>query len=153
MVITVGDLEAATTLETAQLLRFWPWDIDAAPEGHTFAADYQHPAILEVARGRVVADAPGDLNQDGFNESEGCYELALGRGLLRFKFEPGSFLRHRPIFRVHGTAGRDGWVYADGRIIDRQGRDLADELLFALPHAVSVPLTIEVNTRPGSAPP
>lgn len=151
--VTVGDLEPVDTIETAHLLRFWPPDIDAALEGHTFAADYQHPATVEALRGRVVDDAPGDLNRDGFNESEGCYELALADGLLRFKLKPGLFLRHRPIFRVRGTAGKDCWVYADGRIINRQGRDQTGNLLFTLPRVISVPLTIEVNTRSGTTPP
>ena len=150
--VTVGDLEPAEVVETAHLLRFWPWDIDAAPEGHTFAADYQHPATISLAHGRLVGDAPGDLDRDGFNESEGCYELALAEGLLRFEFQPAPFLRHRSIFRVHGTAGRDCWVYAEGRIIARQGRDVAGNLLFMLPRPVSVSLTVEVNTRSGTAP-
>jgi len=153
LAVTVGDLEPADSVETVHLLRFWPWDIDAAPEGHTFAVDYQHPATLAVARGRLVDDALGDLDRDGFNESEGCYELALADGLLRFEFRPGSFLRHQPVFRVHGAAGRECWIYAEGRIIDRQGRDLSGNLLFRLPRPVSVPLTIEVNTRSGATPP
>lgn len=150
--VTIGDLEPAASIETAHLLRFWPWDIDAAPEGHSFAADYQHPAIPAVVRGRLVVDAPGDLDRDGFNESEGCYELGLAGGLLRFRFEPGALLRHEPVFRVGGTAGRDCWVYADGRIIECQGRDAAGQLLFALPRVVSTPLTIEVNTRSVAGP-
>jgi hypothetical protein len=131
---------------TAHLLRLWPWDIDAAPEADSFAADYQHPATLAVARGRVVTDTRGDLNRDGFNESEGCYELALAEGLLRFELQPGPFLRHGVIFRIRGTAGRRCWIYADGQIIARQGRDERGELLFGLPRPTGMPLGIEVNT-------
>jgi hypothetical protein len=146
--VTVGDLAAGEAVVTAHLLRFWPPDIDAAPEAHSLSADYQHPAALDVLRGRVVRDAPGDLDRDGFNESEGCYELALDPdGLLRFRLEPGAVLRHDPIFRVHGSAGRQCWVYADGRIISRQGRDGSGELMFGLSRPVSGSLAIEVNTR------
>ena len=149
----MGDLEASDSVITSHLLRFWPWDIDAAPEAHSLSADYQHPATLAVARGSAVTDAFGDLDRDGFNESEGCYELALGDGLLRFTLQPGAFLRHQPTFRVHGTAGRQCWVYADGRIINRQGRDQRGELMFRLSRAISAPLTIELNTRKDGAMP
>ncbi|MFQ5806368.1 MAG: hypothetical protein ACE5I3_07955 [Phycisphaerae bacterium] len=151
--VTVGDVETTDTVEAAHLLRFWPPDIDGAPEAQSFSADYQQPARLTVSPGRAVTDAPGDLNHDGFNESEGCYELEPKAGLLRFRFSPGPYLRHRPIFRVHGTATRDCWVYAPGRIVRHRGRDRHGNLLFTLPRAVSRPLTIEVNTRSRSTPP
>jgi hypothetical protein len=150
--VTVGDVEPMDTVDTAHLLRFWPRDMDGVPEGDSFAADYQQPATVAPLQGHVITDAPGDLNHDGFNESEGLYELAPKEGLLRFKLLPGSSLRHNPIFRVHGTARADCWVYADGRIIRRQGRDQSGNLLFTLSGVVTTPLTIEVNTRSGPAP-
>jgi hypothetical protein len=150
--VTVGELEPADIIDAAHLLRFWPRDLDAAPEGQSFASDYQHPATVQVARGRQLTDVPGDLNHDGFNESEGSYELAVEDGLLRFRLLPGAALRHQPIFRVHGTASRDCWVYADGLILRGDGRDETGNLLFTLPGAVGTPLTIEVNTQPRSAP-
>jgi hypothetical protein len=100
----------------------------------------------------VVKDAPGDLDCDGYNESEGCYELMPDSGVLRFQFLPGSLLRHHLVFRIRATAGKTCWVYADGRIIDRQGRDQHGNLLFALSRAASTPVAIEVNTRSNSAP-
>jgi hypothetical protein len=151
--VTVGDVEAADTVAAAHLLRFWPRDLDGFAEAVSFAADYQQPASLLASHGRVVDQAPGDLDHDGFNESEGCYELAPKAGLLRFKFLPGAGLRHQPIFRVHETAEAECWVYAGGRIIREQGRDAAGNLLFGLPSAVGQPLTIEVNTRSSRAAP
>jgi hypothetical protein len=150
--MTVGDIDPADSVETAHLLRFWPRDIDGAPEAHSFAADYQHPATLSVMRGRVFTEAAGDLDRDGFNESEGCYELSPQDGLLRFDFEPGTSLRHGPIFRVRQTNAADCWVYVDGRIISSRGRDADGNVLFKLPGAVGTRLAIEVNTRSRSAP-
>lgn len=151
--VTVGDVEPAGTLETAHLLRFWPHDIDGSPEARSFAADYQRPATLTVSRGRVVADTPGDLDGDGFNESEGCHELAPVDGVLRFKLLAGGLLRHHAIFRVHATDSAECWVYADGRIIGHQERDNAGNLLFALPGAVNRVVTLEVNCRSAGAAP
>jgi hypothetical protein len=145
--ITVGDVEAAETVDTAHLLRFWPGDIDGVPEGGSFAADYQQPAELVLARGGLATDIAGDLDRDGYNESDGCYELEPIDGLLRFRFLPAGLLRHRPIFRAHDTVGKECWVYADGRIIGQPDRDLSGNLLFALPHAVTAPVAIELNTH------
>ena len=147
VVVIAGHVEPAETVDMAHLLRLWPRDLDAAPEAESFAADYQNPATLSVTRGRLVTDAPGDLDQDGFNEAEGTYELAADSGVLRFKFIPGATLRHEPLFRVRGAPGAACWVYAEGRIITAQGRDREGNVLFALPRPVSRPLTIEVNLR------
>ena len=146
-----GDIAADETVETAHLLRFWPHDIDGAPEARTFAADYQHPAALAVSTGGLVTDAPGDLNHDGYNECEGCYELAADAGVARFTFDPGGWLRHQPTFRVHKTAGRRCWVYADGQIVKTLGRDRQGELCFVIPGVVSAPRTIEAISRAGPA--
>jgi len=151
MAITLGDTEAVNRVESAHLLRFWPYDLDAAPEAAAFAADYQQPARLVVTRGRVVRDQMGDLDADGFNESEGCYELALADGLLRFTIDPAGLLRPHPAFRVHGTAGLECWVYADGRIITPLAQDAAGELMFELPRTIREPVTIELATRAKSA--
>jgi hypothetical protein len=147
VVVLCGDVAADDTVETAHLLRFWPHDIDGAPEARTFAADYQHSAGLVVSTGAVVTETPGDLNRDGYNESEGCYELAADRGIARFKFDPGGRLRHQPVFRVRQTAGRRCWIYADGQIVETLGRDRAEELCFVIPGVVSAPRTIEVVSR------
>ncbi len=149
--VTAGDIPAGGVIETAHLLRFWPRDLDAIVEAESIAGDYQHPARLAAARGQVVTDAAGDLDGDGFNESEGCYELALDNGLLRFDFLPETRLRHEPLFRVRGTAGKTCWVYAEGRIISAEGRDRNGNLMFGLPRAISRPLTIEVNTQAASS--
>ena len=146
--VTVGDVPAEPGVANAHLLRFWPPDLDGVPEAETFAADYQHPAGLLVAHGRVVTDAAGDLAGDGFNEAEGCYELTPTGGLLRFVFDPGRHLRHQPIFRVHGTAGQQCWVYADGAIVRDLGRDADGDLLFRIPRVLSERVSVELHVRP-----
>ena len=147
LAVTAGDIPVAGVMETAHLLRFWPWDLDSAVEAESIAGDYQHPARLDVARGQVVRDAPGDLNSDGFNESQGCYELALDEGLLRLVFQPETKLRYGPMFRIRGTVGKTCWVYAEGRIINADERDREGNLMFGLPGVFSRPLKIEVNTQ------
>lgn len=143
--VLIGDREARGAIESAHLLVLWPHDLDGGPEGASFAADYQAPARLEVTTGALRLDVDGDLNADGYNESEGCHELELAGHVARWRYDPGGRLRHRPMFRVHGTAGRPAWVYGDGRIIPEQWRDASDTLMFSLPRVRDGVLRIEVN--------
>jgi hypothetical protein len=145
--VIVGDLEAAPLVQTAYLLRLWPTDIDAVPEAKSLATDYRRPATLTLTAGHLMTDAPGDLDHDGFNESEGTYELGLDGDALRYDLVCGPSLRYDPVFRVHDTAGRRCWVYARGRLVTDIGRDVDDNLLFRLGRVVN-PVTIEVHTTP-----
>ena len=148
LAVVAGDVEASPTVETAHLLRIWPGDIDAAPEGTGLAADYQNPAAITAMAGGLITDAAGDLDHDGFNESEGCYELAPVDGVLGFDFDPGRFPRFDPVFRVRETADRRCWVYARGRTVQPLGRDAQHNLLFTLGRVAGAPLGIEVNSAP-----
>ncbi len=127
------------------MLRFWPADLDAAADAEAFVADYQHPATIHVQQGRLRTDALGDLDHDGFNESQGVYELAADGAIVRFVFDPAGLLRPRPMFRIAGTAGRRCWVYVRGRILDVQSRDRFGDLLIVLDEVVTGPLTVEVT--------
>lgn len=147
LAVTLGDIESADVIETAHLLRFWPTDVNGAPDAETFAADYEYPAKLDVRHGLLRSDVAGDLNHDGFNESEGLYELAVTDGLLRFQFDPGRWLRHAPAFRVHGLEGGECWVYCDGRILSPAGRDGAGAPVFTLPQSMGRVMAVEVNRK------
>jgi hypothetical protein len=146
--IIAGQTGAAEVIRTAHLLRFWPADLDGRPEGETYAGDYQQPARIRFSRGLAVLDAAGDLNGDGFNESEGCYELATEEGVARFVLDPQGRLRHQPRFRVHGTGGQRCWVYVEGRIVSAEERDERGEVLFAIPGPLGMSVGVEVHARP-----
>jgi hypothetical protein len=145
LAVIAGDLDAATVIDTAHLLRVWPTDIDGWPEATGFAADYAKPATIVMHTGRLLTDVPGDLDHDGFNESEGCYEFAANETALRFDFDPAPRLRFDPVFRVHETAGQRAWVYARGRLINTVGRDGDDNLLIWLGHVLSTRTAVEIH--------
>jgi hypothetical protein len=153
LAIIAGDVAAAPLVQTAQLFRLWPTDIDDVPEARSFAADYRNPVLLTPAAGRLITDAPGDFDHDGYNESEGVYEVAFEHDALRFDFARGQQLRYDPVFRVHDTAGRRCWVYARGRLLSDVGRDVNDNLLFRLGRVTSAPVAIEVHTTPADGAP
>ncbi len=153
LAVIVGDVDADPLVETTHLLRVWPSDIDAAPEAEAYAGDYQNPAVISPTLGQVLKDVPGDANHDGFNEADGCYELALVDGALRFDFDPGPKPRFDPVFRVHGAAQRQCWVYVRGRALQPLGRDAEQNLLFQLGRISGARVSIEVHTTPASAAP
>ena len=144
LVLLAGE---SATPEAAHLLRVWPRNMDGDDQAGAAAADYQNPARLSVTAGRLVTDAAGDLNGDGFNESEGCYELEPQHGVLRFEFDPGVIVRERPLFRVRDTAGRQCWIYVDGKALLIEHHDADGNVVFALDGNVRMPRAIEVYTQ------
>ena len=148
LIVLAGDIPADSMVRTAHLLRIWPPDKDDPTQAERIAGDYQNPVQLQPLAGHTVTDSPGDFDHDGYNESEGCYELAPRRGRLRFEFIPGRYPRHNPIFRIHGTADKRCWIYCHGEALPSNHRDAEGRLLFMLPGTIRTPRTIEVYTTP-----
>jgi hypothetical protein len=148
LALLVGDLEPTPVVDTVHVLRIWPVDLDTALEATTLVNDLQRPSPPIPTAGRCLTDEPGDIDHDGYNESEGCYELALDAGVLRFEFQPGATTRFDPVFRIHGTADRRCWTYVQGRLVETVARDAHNNLLLQLPHVVTAPTAVEVHTTP-----
>ncbi|MEW6249464.1 MAG: hypothetical protein AB1716_02375 [Planctomycetota bacterium] len=146
--VIAGEAPAGPVVETVHLLRFWPADIDAAPEARSLVGDYVRPMGLVPTAGELLTSISGDLDADGYNEAEGCYELIPAGGVLRVELDPGGTLRYDPLLRVHESAGRRCWVYARGRLITEVGRDGADNLLVSLGRVLSSRTLVEVHTAP-----
>ncbi|KPJ54559.1 MAG: hypothetical protein AMS16_04665, partial [Planctomycetes bacterium DG_58] len=82
---------------------------DALP----YAMQYREPAKITGAT--LVKDDPGDLNKDGYNESEGCHVLG-GPGPLSLTYEKGKGAGFAPTFKVIGWKGAaPGNVMVDGK--------------------------------------
>lgn len=148
LAVVAGAVSPKGKVESAHLIRVWPADMDGTAVGDSIAWDYRHPAAIAATVGRLVTDSAGDLDGDGFNESEGCYELSPEGGVLRFRFDPGRRLRYRPIFRIHETGSRRCWVYVDGRIIKNLQADGRGRMMFRIDDVVQHPLAFEIYVRP-----
>lgn len=149
----VGGQAAEPMVETAHLLRCWPNDLRGAPEAEALARDYQQPAAVTAAFGRVITTQPGDLDRDGFNEGTGLYELGLRAGRFRGRIDPGRVLRPGLRLRVADTGDQDCWVYVDGQRIETVYRDGDGDLIVTLPGVVTRPLGVEIHTQPRAAAP
>jgi hypothetical protein len=77
-------------------------EMKTAAEALPRALQYRKPAKLSGVE--LVTDDPGDLNKDGFNESEGCFVLR-GAGPLEFSYEKGEGAGLAPAFKVLGWTG------------------------------------------------
>jgi hypothetical protein len=70
---------------------------DALPH----ALSYRQPAQVQVSKGELVRNDPGDLDADGFNESEGCW-VARSKSAFEITFPQGNTALFAPVFKVQG---------------------------------------------------
>jgi hypothetical protein len=78
-------------------------DMNGEKDAGPYAQAYQEPDQLSVSNGAVDVADIGDLNGDGFNESEGCYVLtAAKKDGVSFTLRSTAFPRPNPIFKVKG---------------------------------------------------
>jgi|GEM_PF-2401758 len=77
-------------------------EMKTAAEALPYAMQYREPA--ELTGVTLVTDEAGDLNKDGYNESEGCHVLK-GPGPLSFTYEKGKGAGFAPAFKVTGWKG------------------------------------------------
>jgi hypothetical protein len=84
---------------------------DALP----YAMQYRKPAAVEAKGAKIVTNDPGDLNADGFNESEGCMVLR-GKGPVELTYRKGQQAGFAPAFKIMGCQGAAPTrVKADGK--------------------------------------
>jgi hypothetical protein len=84
---------------------------DALP----YAMQYRKPAAVEARGAEIVTNDPGDLNGDGFNESEGCLVLR-GKGPVELTYRKGQPAGFAPAFKIMGWQGAAPTsVKADGK--------------------------------------
>jgi hypothetical protein len=113
----------AETAQFALQMRVYPRDMDSFVAGLPYVEDYQSPDTLSVAVGSTVTDDPGDLNGDGYNESEGCYVLRADGGKVRFALDATNRPRYQPALKVaNWPGGKPASVTINGELA-RQGKN------------------------------
>lgn len=89
----------------------------------THILDYREPAALHVPEGMIFKNDAGDLDGDGFNESEGCYVVSGGRLVI---LEAGKRKRFQPAIKFRRpTVNGLPEVIANGAVADRSVYNLA----------------------------
>ncbi|MBM4042471.1 MAG: hypothetical protein FJ290_28600 [Planctomycetes bacterium] len=80
-------------------------DMNSAATAASYANDYRSPDKLEVSKGTVDTADEGDLDRDGYNESEGCYVLRAGADGVAFTIHGKQTPRMKPAFKIKGWPG------------------------------------------------
>lgn len=145
--LTIGDWSATAHVDVAHRLRLWSGDLEGLAVMRAFAGQYQQPPAVRIQRGHQFTAEAGDLNHDGFNESEGCLELALENGALSAVIDPGAWPRTGLVARVRGTENQTCWTYQDGRLLTATGRDAQQRLLVRLNHFDGARTTFEAMVQ------
>ena len=136
------------TFAFAAMMRVWPNDMDSPVQAAPMAADYCQPLPIRVDVGRLVRTDPGDLDNDGFSETQGCYVLQLDGTTGRIRLDGRKRLRFSPIFKLVDIADRDVWAYADGKLIRNVYRDpIEGFMLIEVDGVISTESLIEITSR------
>lgn len=112
------------------------------------AADYTHPLPLALDAGRFVRTDPGDFDGDGFAEARGHYVLELDNGSAAVRVQGEPYVRNQPLFKIVDVAGRNVWVYADGKQIREVHRLRDGGVIFEVPGPIGSERLVEITSRP-----
>src|SRR5262249_49246431 len=104
---------------------------DALP----YAMQYRKPAAVDVKGAEIVTNDPGDLDADGFNESEGCMVLR-GRGPVELTYRKGPPTCFAPAFKIMA------WQGAAPTKVKVDGKDVP-----VIAHVVGGNLILQVQGR------
>jgi hypothetical protein len=125
------------------------WSYLLVPQGpnqNTMFANYLRPGRILVDIGETAASV-GDMDRDGFDESQGCYSLQARSGNCRFTViaPPGGLLN--PVFRIAGPWGDLVHVNREGRAIRDTTRLSDGSVLFCLAGLLERPTAVEVTSE------
>ena len=101
-------------------MRVFPRDIDSFAAAAPYVQDYQKPARVSVGTGSLLTDESGDLNRDGYNESEGCFVVKAEAGKARLSLKTAGRTVFQPTFKIVAwDRGEPATVNINGRAAGR----------------------------------
>lgn len=124
----------------------WSWQVaPTGDEAETLQQNFLQPAGLKPILARAGYRVRGDVDGDGFDESQGCYVLAGEKGHCRFRVLPGEAGLLRGVFRIEGDWGASVSINVDGQAIREFSRVGEDVVLFILPGRLDREAYVEVR--------
>lgn len=123
--------------------------ITLLPNGRTFngATPLPDQGQIDIADtdGKLNRETPGDLNNDGFNEERGAYQITAAAPRLTLRLSPARSAIEWPLLEVRGLPAESDTVTADGKLIEKTARLPDGTLLILLPMTVDSPVEITVG--------
>jgi len=138
---------AVGSMRVAFLLNLNPGPADGLAAA---VADYVRPMDLRFTRGRLAYTDPGDANQDGFNEAEGCHVLRADDEVVRLLLRPDATARQSPAFKIANLKTESFLVNVGGRVTEVIARDAAGAALAQIPGRLTRPVDIEITPATGT---
>ncbi|HEX8340735.1 MAG TPA: hypothetical protein VF624_07495 [Tepidisphaeraceae bacterium] len=105
------------------------------------------PADVSVddAGGRVDRTSPGDVNNDGYNERRGAYQIQAAAPRLQVTLAPQGAPVLSPVIEVDGLAAGAVQVMVEGRVFDDVARLPGGRVLIGLPLRIEKPTVIAIK--------
>ena len=144
-----GDVKELTIYRDGR--SYWDGDFRAlSPQARSEGGD-QHtsPAQVSVpeAMGRVDRRSPGDVNNDGYNERVGAYQVIATTPRIDVILAPRSTPLLRPVVEVAGLPAGNVLVTVEGRLVESFVRTPAGTLLIELPFRIDRIATVNVRVN------
>lgn len=115
------------------------------------AFEYAGPASIRVEVGSPVMGSNPSPRGDGFDPSNGTYDLNPDQGRVRFVVDGRKHPLFSPAFRILGAKDQEAWVYVNHLILSKVARDPGGNLVFQLPGTIRQSALVEILLRrPGT---
>lgn len=130
---------------------YWGGEFDSgmmpARDPDIFAAQHASPAELRIptVMGRVNRGSPGDLDNDGYNESRGAYQLVAAGARVEVTIIPRTPLLLMPVLEVSGLPPGKARVTMEGRLLSEAERLSNGDLLVTLPGRLQRPTLVNIS--------
>ncbi len=109
-----------------------------------YLANFAKPGTLEIRMGKQEA-SDGDVDGDGFDESQGCYHLRGQEGHCRFLFRPAAGGVSDAVIRVGGPWRGRVSAGSEGLSLRPLAMTPAGAALFVIPGLLTRPVWVEVT--------
>lgn len=118
----------------------------------TFAkafAENESPATIEVDAdsGRVERNLPGDRDNDGYDESRGCYTVRAAGGRVDIRLSPGKAKVSWPVIEVLGLPQGQVSVWLEGQLVPWVTRLSDGKAIIELPVKLERPVEAQIRVK------
>ena len=125
------------------------WLGPAVEETTALARQHDSPAEIQIGEdsGRIDRSTPGDVNNDGYNERRGAYQLAARTSWVEFQLSPRTRTLCRPVVEISGLKEGRVTAWVCGQLVDNVVRLPDGKALLELPLSLGKPATISIGVK------
>jgi hypothetical protein len=114
-----------------------------------FAAAHASPAEIAIPEslGRLSRNTPGDVDNDGYNEQLGAYQIQATGGRIEVTLTPRSTAVPRPVLQISGMPEGKALIAIEGRLVEKLTRLSSGDLLVELPARITRPTLVTIRIQ------